>query len=59
MPKLPKRVQKWEGDRLATHPVADAVKLVKANAAPVNVALNAGCSAEEHEKLAAKPVRFF
>jgi monothiol glutaredoxin len=36
-----------------------ANNLVKASAAPVNVALNAGCSAEEHEKMAAKPVRFF
>jgi monothiol glutaredoxin len=36
-----------------------ANNLVKANAVPVNVALNAGCSAEEHEKMAAKPVRFF
>ncbi|HEY0864085.1 MAG TPA: glutaredoxin [Lacunisphaera sp.] len=36
-----------------------ANNLVKPNAAPVNVALNAGCSAEEHEKMAAKPVRFF
>ena len=36
-----------------------ANNLVTASAAPVNVALNAGCSAEEHEKMAAKPVRFF
>jgi monothiol glutaredoxin len=36
-----------------------ANNLVKPNSAPVNVALNAGCSAEEHEKMAAKPVRFF
>jgi glutaredoxin len=36
-----------------------ANNLVQASAAPVNVALNAGCSAEEHEKMAAKPVRFF
>jgi len=36
-----------------------ANNLVKASAAPVNVVLNAGCSAEEHEKMAAKPVRFF
>ncbi|MEN9840331.1 MAG: Glutaredoxin-3 [Verrucomicrobiota bacterium] len=36
-----------------------ANNLVQPNAAPVNVALNAGCSAEEHEKMAAKPVRFF
>ena len=36
-----------------------ANNLVKANANPVNVATNAGCSAEEHERMAAKPVRFF
>jgi monothiol glutaredoxin len=36
-----------------------ANNLVQASAAPVNVALNTGCSAEEHEKMAAKPVRFF
>ena len=36
-----------------------ANNLVKANAGPVNVVTNAGCSAEEHEKMAAKPVRFF
>ncbi len=36
-----------------------ANNLVTASAAPVNIALNAGCSAEEHEKMAAKPVRFF
>ncbi len=36
-----------------------ANNLVTASAAPVNVSLNAGCSAEEHEKMAAKPVRFF
>ena len=36
-----------------------ANNLVSASAAPVNVAHNAGCSAEEHEKMAAKPVRFF
>ena len=36
-----------------------ANNLVQANTAKVDVALNAGCSAEEHEKMAAKPVRFF
>ncbi|HEX7631102.1 MAG TPA: glutaredoxin [Lacunisphaera sp.] len=36
-----------------------ANNLVKANATPVNVATNAGCSAEEHERMAQKPVRFF
>ncbi len=33
--------------------------LVKSTAGQVDVATNAGCSAEEHEKMAAKPVRFF
>jgi large subunit ribosomal protein L1 len=32
MPKQPKRVQKWTGDLAVAHPVAEAVKLVKANA---------------------------
>jgi large subunit ribosomal protein L1 len=32
MAKQPKRKQKWTGDVAATHPVEDAVKLVKANA---------------------------
>ena len=36
-----------------------ANNLVSANGARVDVATNAGCSAEEHEKMAAKPVRFF
>ena len=36
-----------------------ANNLVQSNPAPVHVATNAGCSAEEHEKMAAKPVRFF
>lgn len=36
-----------------------ANNLVQSNPAPVNVATNAGCSAEEHERMAAKPVRFF
>ena len=36
-----------------------ANNLVQANGAPVDTATNAGCSAEEHEKMAAKPVRFF
>lgn len=36
-----------------------ANNLVSASAAPINVATNAGCSHEEHEKMAAKPVRFF
>jgi large subunit ribosomal protein L1 len=32
MAKKPKRIQAWTGDRLATHPIDEAVKLVKANA---------------------------
>jgi glutaredoxin len=36
-----------------------ANNLVKATGAKVDVAINAGCSPEEHEKMASKPVRFF
>ena len=36
-----------------------ANNLVQASGARVDIATNAGCSAEEHEKMAAKPVRFF
>ena len=36
-----------------------ANNLVQSNGAKVDVATNAGCSPEEHEKMAAKPVRFF
>ena len=36
-----------------------ANNLVKASSANPETATNAGCSAEEHEKMAAKPVRFF
>ncbi len=36
-----------------------ANNLVKPTTAASNVALNAGCSDEEHEKMQAKPVRFF
>lgn len=36
-----------------------ANNLVSASGARVDIATNAGCSAEEHEKMAAKPVRFF
>lgn len=36
-----------------------ANNLVKPTTAAINVALNAGCSDEEHEKMQAKPVRFF
>ncbi|MDE2486486.1 MAG: 50S ribosomal protein L1, partial [Alphaproteobacteria bacterium] len=32
MAKQPKRMQKWTGDVAASHPLEDAVKLVKANA---------------------------
>jgi large subunit ribosomal protein L1 len=47
MPKQPKRMQKWSGDRLANHPVEEAVKLVKANAnakfdETVEIAVNLG-----------------
>jgi len=47
MPKQPKRMQKWAGDRLANHPVEEAVKLVKANAnakfdETVEIAVNLG-----------------
>jgi large subunit ribosomal protein L1 len=42
-----KRIKAWTGDRLANHPVADAVKLVKANATAkfdesVEIAVNLG-----------------
>ena len=36
-----------------------ANELVKPTGAAVDVATNAGCSPEEHEKMQAKPVRFF
>lgn len=36
-----------------------ANNLVQPTAAAVDVQTNAGCSHEEHEKMAAKPVRFF
>ena len=47
MAKLPKREQAWTGDRQATHPLAQAVKLVKANATAkfdesVEIAVNLG-----------------
>ena len=47
MPKQPKRITAWTGDRAATHPLADAVKLVKANAKAkfdetVEIAVNLG-----------------
>ncbi|MDP2137442.1 MAG: glutaredoxin [Candidatus Didemnitutus sp.] len=36
-----------------------ANELVKSTSATTAVATDAGCSAEEHEKMQAKPVRFF
>ena len=47
MAKLPKRMQKWTGDRNAAHSVEDAVKLVKANAnakfdESIEIAVNLG-----------------
>ncbi len=36
-----------------------ANNLVKASSAKIATTTNAGCSAEEHERMAAKPVRFF
>ena len=36
-----------------------ANNMVNAGGAPLTVPTNAGCSAEEHERMAAKPVRFF
>ncbi|MDB5418339.1 MAG: ribosomal protein [Phenylobacterium sp.] len=47
MAKQPKRAQAWTGDRLAAHPVEEAVKLVKANAnakfdETIEIAVNLG-----------------
>ena len=47
MAKQPKRMKAWTGDRTATHPLTDAVKLVKANAnakfdETVEIAVNLG-----------------
>ena len=47
MAKQPKRIKAWTGDRLAAHPVEDAVKLVKANATAkfdesIEIAVNLG-----------------
>ena len=47
MPKQPKRIQAWTGDRDAVHGVEEAVKLVKANATAkfdesVEIAVNLG-----------------
>ena len=36
-----------------------ANNLVKASSANPEIATNAGCSAEEHDRMATKPVRFF
>lgn len=36
-----------------------ANNLVRANGTATDAATNAGCSPEEHERMAAKPVRFF
>ena len=47
MPKQPKRIQAWTGDRDAVHPVEEAVKLVKTNATAkfdesIEIAVNLG-----------------
>ena len=47
MPKQAKRITAWEGDRNATHPLPEAIKLVKANAKAkfdetVEIAVNLG-----------------
>ena len=47
MPKQPKRIQAWSGDRAANHSAEDAVKLVKANAKAkfdesIEIAVNLG-----------------
>ena len=47
MAKQPKRIQAWTGDRQASHPVEEAVKLVKANAKAkfdesIEIAVNLG-----------------
>src|ERR1041385_6153480 len=47
MPKQPKRIQAWSGDRAANHSAEEAVKLVKANAKAkfdetVEIAVNLG-----------------
>ena len=47
MPKQPKRIQAWTGDRDAVHSVEDAVKLVKTNATAkfdesIEIAVNLG-----------------
>ena len=47
MPKQPKRIQAWTGDRTAVHQLEDAIKLVKANAKAkfdesIEIAVNLG-----------------
>ena len=47
MPKQPKRIQAWTGDRLASHSVEDAIRLVKENAKAkfdesIEIAVNLG-----------------
>ena len=47
MAKLPKRINAWEGDREAVHPLAEAIRLVKVNAKAkfdetVEIAVNLG-----------------
>ncbi|HMP62548.1 MAG TPA: 50S ribosomal protein L1, partial [Phenylobacterium sp.] len=47
MPKQPKRIQAWTGDRLAIHKVEDAIRLVKENATAkfdesIEIAVNLG-----------------
>ncbi len=45
------------GEEVENYMLANS--LVKPSGAATDVATNAGCSAEEHEKMASKPVRFF
>ena len=47
MPKQPKRLNAWTGDRMAVHPLPEAIKLVKANAKAkfdetIEIAVNLG-----------------
>src|SRR5512135_954285 len=47
MPREPKRTKAWTGDRVVAHPLADAIKLVKANAnakfdETIEIAVNLG-----------------
>ena len=45
------------GEEVENYMLANS--LVQASNAPVDTATNAGCSQEEHDRMAAKPVRFF